>query len=319
MHAAPGAVGPDRRRSSWRCAASIRSPRSITPREVDDAAERGAHRRRGVRVTGRRSMRYWDLRVWLEIDDELSVAARHRTRRRDGRRARPRPRHSTASRYLVGERLYIDEVDPRSFVDVIVDNTDFDRPAPCPPRRLTGGQYPARAHPFGFGLAHRRRRRAVDERPQLVGDAAPVAVARRRPSTACSPRLMRCVITNAGGTFDAARRARTGRRSNMRRTVSDAYSGVERELVVVASRTRRSDRSIRATSSSEIVGRAAARRSLRSRAGTSAMSRSTTNAWMSVLEQLRPRRARTASRARSRGTSRARRAGTGSCRDADRR
>ena len=31
-------------------------------------------------------------------------------------------------RYLVGERLYIDEVDPRSFVEVVIDNTDFDRP-----------------------------------------------------------------------------------------------------------------------------------------------------------------------------------------------
>jgi uridine kinase len=31
-------------------------------------------------------------------------------------------------RYLVGEVLYQREVDPRSFVDVILDNTDFDRP-----------------------------------------------------------------------------------------------------------------------------------------------------------------------------------------------
>jgi hypothetical protein len=31
-------------------------------------------------------------------------------------------------RYLAGELLYIAEVDPHSFVDVIVDNTDFDNP-----------------------------------------------------------------------------------------------------------------------------------------------------------------------------------------------
>ena len=31
-------------------------------------------------------------------------------------------------RFLAGELLYIQEVDPRSFVEVIIDNTDFDRP-----------------------------------------------------------------------------------------------------------------------------------------------------------------------------------------------
>jgi uridine kinase len=38
-------------------------------------------------------------------------------------------------RYLVGELLYIDEVDPRSLVDVIVDNRDFDRPRLIRPAR----------------------------------------------------------------------------------------------------------------------------------------------------------------------------------------
>jgi uridine kinase len=31
-------------------------------------------------------------------------------------------------RFLAGELLYQAEVDPRSFVEVIVDNTDFDHP-----------------------------------------------------------------------------------------------------------------------------------------------------------------------------------------------
>ena len=47
------------------------------------------------------------------------------------------------------------------------------------------------------------------------------------PSTACSPRLMRWVTTNAGGTFDDLATCAYGLdTSNMRRTVSDAYSGV---------------------------------------------------------------------------------------------
>ena len=70
---------------------------------------------------------YWDLRVWIEIDAELSV---RRGIKRDadieGGAAAAEQLHR--DRYLVGEQLYIDEVDPRSLVDVIVDNTDFDRP-----------------------------------------------------------------------------------------------------------------------------------------------------------------------------------------------
>ena len=70
---------------------------------------------------------YWDLRVWVEIDGERSVrrgVARDAERSTDARAAEALHR----DRYLVGERLYIAEVDPRSIVDVIVDNNDFDRP-----------------------------------------------------------------------------------------------------------------------------------------------------------------------------------------------
>ena len=70
---------------------------------------------------------YWDLRVWVEIDTELSVRrGTERDAAREGGIAAAETLHR--ERYLVAELLYIDEVDPRSFVDVIVDNTDFDRP-----------------------------------------------------------------------------------------------------------------------------------------------------------------------------------------------
>ena len=68
---------------------------------------------------------YWDLRIWIEIDPELSVRRGiERDRELDGEEAEALHR----DRYLAGEMLYIDEVDPRSFVEVIIDNTDFDRP-----------------------------------------------------------------------------------------------------------------------------------------------------------------------------------------------
>jgi len=70
---------------------------------------------------------YWDLRVWIEIDPELSV---QRGIRRDaemnGGAEAAEALHR--DRYLAGELLYIAEVDPRVLVDVIIDNTDIDRP-----------------------------------------------------------------------------------------------------------------------------------------------------------------------------------------------
>ncbi|MDQ1379820.1 MAG: uridine kinase, partial [Actinomycetota bacterium] len=70
---------------------------------------------------------YWDLRVWADIDTELSV---RRGIERDaevlGGADEAEMLHR--DRYLASELLYMSEVDPRSFVEVIVDNTDFDRP-----------------------------------------------------------------------------------------------------------------------------------------------------------------------------------------------
>ena len=70
---------------------------------------------------------YWDLRVWIEIAAELSV---RRGIARDGAMdgTAEGSENLYRDRFLVGEQLYIEEVDPRSFVEVIVDNTDFDRP-----------------------------------------------------------------------------------------------------------------------------------------------------------------------------------------------
>jgi uridine kinase len=64
---------------------------------------------------------YWDLRIWVEIDAELSVR-----RGIEGGAEEAEAIHR--DRYLAGELPYIAEVDPHSFVDVIVDNADFDDP-----------------------------------------------------------------------------------------------------------------------------------------------------------------------------------------------
>ncbi len=64
---------------------------------------------------------YWDLRIWVEIDTELSV--RRGVARDAGMYAGAAEAEAVhRTRYLASELLYIEEVDPTSFVDVIVDN-----------------------------------------------------------------------------------------------------------------------------------------------------------------------------------------------------
>lgn len=68
---------------------------------------------------------YWDFRVWLHIDEELSVA-RGAARDRDWAGSDAESLHR--DRYLAAERVYRREAGPRSRADVVVDNSDFARP-----------------------------------------------------------------------------------------------------------------------------------------------------------------------------------------------
>jgi uridine kinase len=107
---------------------------SIDPiTQIDHAAVKTVMPRDGVLIVdGAFAYRpeinhYWDLRIWVDIDAELSVLRGiERDAAMDGSAAAAEALHR--DRYLVGELLYQEEVDPRSFVEVIVDNTDFDHP-----------------------------------------------------------------------------------------------------------------------------------------------------------------------------------------------
>jgi len=69
----------------------------------------------------------WDLRIWVDVDPELSVArGTSRDAELEGSADAAEALHR--DRYLAAELLYLDEVDPLAVVEVIVDNTDFDRP-----------------------------------------------------------------------------------------------------------------------------------------------------------------------------------------------
>jgi uridine kinase len=69
----------------------------------------------------------WDLRIWLHIDPELSLrrGIARDTEMEGGARAAETLHRD---RYLVVETLYMQEHDPMTVADVVIDNTDFDRP-----------------------------------------------------------------------------------------------------------------------------------------------------------------------------------------------
>lgn len=60
---------------------------------------------------------FWDFRIWLHVDEDTSV-----------RRGVARDGTAYSDRYPASERLYLAEVDPVRRVDLIIDNTAFDRP-----------------------------------------------------------------------------------------------------------------------------------------------------------------------------------------------
>lgn len=69
----------------------------------------------------------WDLRIWVDIAPELSVQ-RGASRDADAEGGRDAAEALHRDRYLAAEDLYVREVDPVAFVEVVVDNTDLDRP-----------------------------------------------------------------------------------------------------------------------------------------------------------------------------------------------
>ncbi|MVO85717.1 uridine kinase [Streptomyces sp. p1417] len=74
---------------------------------------------------------YWDFRVWLDVDGETSV---RRGAARDQDWAGSDAESIHRNRYLVAERIYLDEVRPLPMMDVVIDNSDFARPrvvGPC--------------------------------------------------------------------------------------------------------------------------------------------------------------------------------------------
>lgn len=110
---------------------------SIDPiTQVDHSATRVRMPRDGVLVVdGVFALRseldsHWDLRIWVDVDRELSLG-----RGVDRDAARDGGSHAGAifrDRYGPSEDLYIADADPRSRADVVVDNRCFDAPRLVP-------------------------------------------------------------------------------------------------------------------------------------------------------------------------------------------
>ena len=82
----------------------------------------------GVFALRRELNEHWDLRIWLRIDPELSIA-RGVKRDEDLESSREAAEAVHRDRYLVAEQIYVREVDPEAAADMVIDNTDFANPA----------------------------------------------------------------------------------------------------------------------------------------------------------------------------------------------
>lgn len=69
---------------------------------------------------------YWDFRIWLDVDFELSV---ERGIARDcDREGTDAAEDLHRNRYGAAERIYMAEVDPKQISDLVIDNSDFRMP-----------------------------------------------------------------------------------------------------------------------------------------------------------------------------------------------
>jgi uridine kinase len=69
---------------------------------------------------------FWDLRIWIDVAPELALA---RGIERDAAaEGRAEAQRLHRDRYHASEQIYIDEVDPKSRADVVIDNTEFASP-----------------------------------------------------------------------------------------------------------------------------------------------------------------------------------------------
>ena len=94
---------------------------------------------------------HWDLSIFVEADFETTVArAEVRDRELFGDAAAVRQRYE--SRYIPGQRLYLEREQPRRFADIVVSNNDFSNP------RLEHAAQPVaqRGRPACAGRAHER-------------------------------------------------------------------------------------------------------------------------------------------------------------------
>ncbi len=69
---------------------------------------------------------FWDLRIWVDVAPELSLA--RGIARDEETEGRAEAERLHRDRYHESERIYIAEVDPKSRADIIIDNTDFANP-----------------------------------------------------------------------------------------------------------------------------------------------------------------------------------------------
>ena len=70
---------------------------------------------------------YWDVRVWIDVDDEVALE-RGIARDREMEGSADAAERLHRERYQAAEEIYIADVKPASIADIVIDNTDFGSP-----------------------------------------------------------------------------------------------------------------------------------------------------------------------------------------------
>ena len=118
--------GGRRATGSWRCAASIRSPSSTTRRRRPSFPRTACSSSTACSCADPRSTAAGTFGSGSRSTRSSRCGEARNVMPRGGGIDRAEALHR--ERYLASERLYVEEVGPRSLAEVVVDNRDFDRP-----------------------------------------------------------------------------------------------------------------------------------------------------------------------------------------------
>lgn len=81
----------------------------------------------GVFLFHSKLVQYWDLKIFVDVDFDTALR-RAIERDREYLGSREQVIEKYKKRYMPGEKLYFQEVNPKTIADIVIDNNDFNNP-----------------------------------------------------------------------------------------------------------------------------------------------------------------------------------------------